>query len=68
MTDSLACTVGGTVGIAIASSIFGTRLGSSLREFAPEAPFDLVRNSVEVRRRLTSCFFCLASRASARSG
>ncbi|TNY23706.1 major facilitator superfamily domain-containing protein [Rhodotorula diobovata] len=39
--------VGGTVGIAIASSIFGTRLGSSLREFAPEAPFDLVRNSVE---------------------
>ncbi|GAA5916994.1 hypothetical protein JCM8208_003424 [Rhodotorula glutinis] len=39
--------VGGTIGIAIGSSIFGTRLGSALREFAPEAPFQLVRNSVE---------------------
>ncbi|BGP04230.1 hypothetical protein JCM10049v2_000028 [Rhodotorula toruloides] len=39
--------VGGTIGIAIASSIFGTKLGSSLHEFAPEAPFQLVRNSVE---------------------
>ncbi|BGP44235.1 hypothetical protein JCM10450v2_000046 [Rhodotorula kratochvilovae] len=33
--------VGGTIGIAIASSIFGTKLSSALREFAPDAPFDL---------------------------
>ncbi|GJN91916.1 hypothetical protein Rhopal_004941-T1 [Rhodotorula paludigena] len=39
--------IGGTVGIAIASSIFGTRLSSALREFAPEAPFELVRQSVQ---------------------
>ncbi|GAA5856891.1 hypothetical protein JCM9279_007592 [Rhodotorula babjevae] len=39
--------VGGTIGIAIGTSIFGTRLGSALREFAPDAPFQLVRNSVE---------------------
>lgn len=42
--------VGGTVGIAIASSIFGTRLSSALREFAPDAPFELVRQSVQVRK------------------
>ncbi|BGP21155.1 hypothetical protein JCM10295v2_000026 [Rhodotorula toruloides] len=39
--------VGGTIGIAIASSIFGTKLGASLHKFAPDAPFQLVRNSVE---------------------
>ncbi|GAA5909666.1 hypothetical protein JCM5296_006726 [Sporobolomyces johnsonii] len=39
--------VGGTIGIAIASSIFGNRLASALHEFAPDAPFDLVRNSVD---------------------
>ncbi|GAA6053549.1 hypothetical protein JCM3770_005189 [Rhodotorula araucariae] len=39
--------VGGTIGIAIASSIFGTRLSSALREYAPDAPYELVRNSVE---------------------
>lgn len=39
--------IGATIGIAIASSIFGNRLASALHEFAPTAPFDLVRNSVE---------------------
>ncbi|GAA5974406.1 hypothetical protein JCM8115_004065 [Rhodotorula mucilaginosa] len=39
--------VGGTIGIAIASSVFGTKLSSALREFAPDAPYALVRNSVQ---------------------
>lgn len=43
--------VGGTIGIAIASSVFGTKLGTALHEFAPDAPYELVRNSVQVRRR-----------------
>jgi hypothetical protein len=47
-TDSFATTVGGTIGIAIASSVFGTKLSSALREFAPDAPYALVRNSVQV--------------------
>ncbi|BGP57253.1 hypothetical protein JCM8202_002830 [Rhodotorula sphaerocarpa] len=44
---SFAQLVGGTIGIAIASSVFGTRLTSALHDFAPEAPFELVRNSVQ---------------------
>lgn len=39
--------IGGTVGLAIASTFFSTHLASALHEFAPDAPFDLVRNSVE---------------------
>ncbi|GAA6033655.1 hypothetical protein JCM8097_004368 [Rhodosporidiobolus ruineniae] len=39
--------VGGTIGIAIASSLFNTRLSSALHEFAPDAPYALVRQSVE---------------------
>ncbi|GAA5923697.1 MDR family MFS transporter [Sporobolomyces koalae] len=39
--------IGATVGIAIASSIFGNKLAQGLHEFAPDAPFDLVRNNVE---------------------
>ncbi|KAL8292144.1 hypothetical protein RQP46_001610 [Phenoliferia psychrophenolica] len=38
--------VGGTIGISIASTVFGSKLASGLHEFAPDAPFDLVRNSV----------------------
>lgn len=39
--------VGATVGIAIASSIFGNRLVQGLKEFAPNAPYE-ARNNVEV--------------------
>ncbi|GAA5917435.1 hypothetical protein JCM6882_008662 [Rhodosporidiobolus microsporus] len=39
--------VGGTIGISIASSLFNTRLSSALKEFAPDAPYDLVRLSVQ---------------------
>ncbi|GAA6019033.1 hypothetical protein JCM10207_006294 [Rhodosporidiobolus poonsookiae] len=45
--------VGGTIGIAIASSIFNTRLSSALHEFAPRAPYELVRVSVEALATLT---------------
>ncbi|SCZ91295.1 BZ3500_MvSof-1268-A1-R1_Chr1-2g01314 [Microbotryum saponariae] len=44
--------VGGTIGIAISSTVFGSKLSSALKEFAPTAPFDLVRNSVEAVKTL----------------
>ncbi|KAM0793803.1 hypothetical protein ACM66B_001219 [Microbotryomycetes sp. NB124-2] len=39
--------VGGTIGIAIGNTIFGNKLASALRAYAPDAPFELVRQSVE---------------------
>ncbi|GAA5983322.1 hypothetical protein JCM5350_003071 [Sporobolomyces pararoseus] len=44
--------IGATVGIAIASSIFGNKLAQGLHEFAPDAPFELVRNSVDAVKTL----------------
>ncbi|GAA6021533.1 hypothetical protein JCM11491_006474 [Sporobolomyces phaffii] len=44
--------IGATIGIAIASSVFGNKLAQGLREFAPDAPFNLVRNSVEAIKTL----------------
>ncbi|GAA5956352.1 hypothetical protein JCM3765_005638 [Sporobolomyces pararoseus] len=44
--------IGATVGIAIASSIFGNKLAQGLHEFAPDAPFELVRNSVDAIKTL----------------
>lgn len=44
--------IGATIGIAIASSIFGNKLAQGLHEFAPDAPFELVRNSVEAIKTL----------------
>ncbi|SCV67930.1 BQ2448_51 [Microbotryum intermedium] len=44
--------VGGTIGIAISSTVFGSKLSSALKEFAPDAPFELVRNSVEAIKTL----------------
>lgn len=38
--------VGGTIGIAIASSVFGVELSSGLHKYAPTVDFNLVRNSV----------------------
>lgn len=46
--------IGATIGIAIASSIFGNRLVEGLKEFAPDAPFE-VRNNVEA----SSAFYLL---------
>lgn len=43
--------VGGTIGISIASTVFGSKLASGLREFAPDAPFELVRQNVQVSQR-----------------
>lgn len=40
--------IGGTIGIAISSSLFATELGKNLVIYAPGAPFELVRNSVTV--------------------
>ncbi|GAA5974356.1 hypothetical protein JCM11641_005232 [Rhodosporidiobolus odoratus] len=39
--------VGGTIGVSIGSSLFNTRLASALREYAPDAPFETVSQSVE---------------------
>ncbi|KDQ12822.1 hypothetical protein BOTBODRAFT_189074 [Botryobasidium botryosum FD-172 SS1] len=39
--------IGGVLGIAIAGTIFQNKLASGLREFAPDAPYDLLRQSVE---------------------
>ena len=44
--------IGGTIGISIASTLFSTQLGTALREYAPDAPFELVRNSVEAIKTL----------------
>ncbi|KAM0753699.1 MFS general substrate transporter, partial [Meredithblackwellia eburnea MCA 4105] len=44
--------VGGTIGVSIASTVFGTKLASGLHQFAPDAPFELVRNSVEAIKTL----------------
>lgn len=45
--------LGATIGIAIASSVFGNKLAQGLHEFAPAAPFELVRNSVEAIKTLS---------------
>jgi len=39
--------IGGALGIAVGGTVFGNQLGKGLTEFAPDAPFDLVKNSVE---------------------
>jgi hypothetical protein len=39
-------------GIAIANTIFSNKLASALRVYAPDAPFELVRRSVEAIRTL----------------
>ncbi|KDQ05977.1 hypothetical protein BOTBODRAFT_168326 [Botryobasidium botryosum FD-172 SS1] len=39
--------IGGVLGIAIAGTIFENKLASGLHEFAPDAPYDLLRQSVE---------------------
>ncbi|KAK4701852.1 hypothetical protein P7C70_g4376, partial [Phenoliferia sp. Uapishka_3] len=44
--------VGGTIGISIASTVFGSKLSDGLREFAPLADFDLVRNSVQAIKNI----------------
>ncbi len=44
--------IGGTIGIAIASTLFSTQLGTALHKYAPDAPVDLVRNSVEAIKTL----------------
>ncbi|KAK4046657.1 hypothetical protein OIV83_005940 [Microbotryomycetes sp. JL201] len=45
--------VGGTIGIAIGNTIFGNKLGSALRVYAPDAPYQLVRQSVESIKTLS---------------
>ncbi|KAM0747337.1 MFS general substrate transporter [Meredithblackwellia eburnea MCA 4105] len=44
--------LGGTCGLALANAIYGTWLSRYLRQYAPDAPFDLVRNSVAAIRQL----------------
>lgn len=44
--------VGGTIGIAIASTMFSSKLASGLHQFAPDVDFELVRNSVEAIKTL----------------
>ncbi|KAH9815249.1 major facilitator superfamily domain-containing protein [Melampsora americana] len=39
--------IGGVIGIAVAQTIFGNALTTNLIKFAPDAPFALVRSSVE---------------------
>ncbi|KAG0143946.1 hypothetical protein CROQUDRAFT_48074 [Cronartium quercuum f. sp. fusiforme G11] len=39
--------IGGVIGIAVAQTIFGNALSSNLIKYAPDAPFELVRSSVE---------------------
>ena len=43
--------IGGTIGIAISSSLFATELGKNLVIYSPNAPFELVRQSVTVSPR-----------------
>jgi len=44
---SFAQLFGGVLGIGICGTIFANKLSEGLLEFAPDAPFDLVRHSVE---------------------
>ena len=38
--------LGGTIGIALAATIFQNKLATGLHQFAPDAPFDLLKQSV----------------------
>ncbi|KAI5476421.1 MFS transporter, partial [Pseudohyphozyma bogoriensis] len=44
--------VGGTIGLSIASTIFSNKLHSALLEYAPNAPIEIVRNSVDAVKTL----------------
>ncbi|KAH7099494.1 MFS general substrate transporter [Auriculariales sp. MPI-PUGE-AT-0066] len=44
--------VGGTIGLAIAGGIFASKLKTGLEEFAPGAPVELLRQSVEALKSL----------------
>ncbi|KAH8924396.1 MFS general substrate transporter [Atractiella rhizophila] len=39
--------LGAVIGLALANTLFSNKLTSGLHKFAPDAPFELVRNSVE---------------------
>jgi hypothetical protein len=38
---------GGVLGIGVCGTVFANELSAGLKQFAPEAPFTLVRNSIE---------------------
>jgi hypothetical protein len=44
---SFAQLFGGALGIGIFGTVFANTLANDLRRFAPDAPFDLVRHSVD---------------------
>jgi hypothetical protein len=45
--------IGGTIGVAIANTIFTNQLGKALDQFAPDAPI-IVRSSVEAIKTLSA--------------
>ncbi|KAJ6577339.1 major facilitator superfamily domain-containing protein [Mycena capillaripes] len=45
--------LGGIIGLSVAGTIFQNKLASGLREFAPNAPFDELRQSVTALAKLT---------------
>ena len=44
---SFAQLLGGVLGISVCGTVFANELSSGLKKYAPEAPFKLVRDSVE---------------------